>query len=183
MPTLTTYIALIRGINVGGHKLVAMEALRDLLGASGFDDVRTLLQSGNVVLRSALRSAVEVERRLAAVCQEGLELEADIFVRSAAEWEAIVAANPLRAEAERSPKHFLVVCLKGEPAVAQLKALQALATGGEMVRAKGRELFIAYPKGRSTTKFSGGVIERTLGTRATTRNWNTVLKLQELARA
>ena len=183
MPTQTTYIALIRGINVGGHKLVAMETLRDLLGSSGFADARTLLQSGNVVFRSGLRSTDEVERKLAAVCLEGLELDAQVFVRSAAEWDAIVAANPLSAEAERSPKHFIVMFLKEAPAPAQVKAMQSLATGGEVVRANGRELFIAYPKGLGATKFSGAVVERTLGTRGTGRNWNTVLKLQELARA
>ena len=182
MATLTTYIALIRGINVGGHKLVAMAVLRDLLAAAGFADVRTLLQSGNVVFRSGLRSAAEVERRLSAVCAERLGLDADMFVRSADEWDAIVAANPLRAEAERNPRRFLVMCLKEAPAAAQVEALQAAATGDEIVRANGRELFIAYPQGLGTTKLSGAVIERKLATRGTGRNWNTVLKLQALAR-
>jgi uncharacterized protein (DUF1697 family) len=183
MARLTTYIALLRGINVGGNRMVAMAALRDVLTASGFVDVRTLLQSGNVVLRSPVRSAAQVERKLTADAAERLGLDAEFFVRTAAEWDAIVESNPLEKEAERDPRHFLVVFLKDAPDAAHLEALQRAIAGSEIVRANGRELYVAFPGGLGNTRLSGAVMERKLATRATGRNWNTVRKLHALAGA
>jgi uncharacterized protein (DUF1697 family) len=183
MARLTTYVALLRGINVGGNRPVAMAALRDLLTSSGFVEAKTLLQSGNVVFRSELRSAAEVERTLAAVAADRLGLETEFFVRTAAEWAAVVESNPLRKDAERDPRHFLVVFLKDTPEAANVKALQTAITGPEILRAKGRELYVAFPQGLGNTRLSGAVMERKLGMRATGRNWNTVRKLHALSGA
>src|SRR5574341_1527206 len=100
---MTTYIALLRGINVGGHKLVAMADLRDLLTRLGFADARSLLQSGNLVFRSEKRTAAQLERLLQAEVEKRLRLRTEFFVRTAAEWKALVARNPFREAAERDP--------------------------------------------------------------------------------
>src|SRR5258708_38590027 len=98
---MTIYIALLRGINVGGHKPVAMCDLRDLLTHLGFYDARSLLQSGNLLFRGDARTGAELERLLEMETEKRLGLHADFLIRSATEWQAVLAPNTFRKEAER----------------------------------------------------------------------------------
>jgi len=180
---MTIYIALLRGINVGGHKMVAMSDLRDLLTQLGFMDARSLLQSGNLVFRSDARVGVNLERLLEAEAEKRLDLRTDFVVRTAEEWKAIVARNPFRDEAERDPAHLLVMFLKDAPDVKNVEALQAAIMGPELVRAQGRQAYIVYPSGIGRSRLTSTLIEKKLGTRGTGRNWNTVLKLGALVKA
>ena len=177
---MTHHIALLRGINVGGHVQVAMADLRDLLTKLGLDDPLSLLQSGNLVFRSTGRTGRQLERLLEVEAEKRLGLQTAFFVRTAKEWRAILAGNPFSREAERDPRHLLVMFLKDAPSVTQVKALQAAISGPEVVRAAGRHAYITYPSGIGRSRLTGAVIERTLGTRATGRNWNTVRKLGAL---
>ena len=180
---MTTYFALLRGINVGGHKPVAMADLRELLTQVGFDGAQSLLQSGNLVFRSNARKGVELERLLETEAKQRLALETDFFVRTAREWRALVARNPFREEADRDPEHLVVMCLKTAPDAKDVKALQVAITGPEVVRADGRHAYIVYPHGIGRSRLTNALIEKKLGTRGTGRNWNTVLKLGALVTA
>jgi uncharacterized protein (DUF1697 family) len=175
------HIALIRGINVGGHKKIAMAHLRALLEQLGFADVKSLINSGNLVFQGDRRTALELERLLQTETAKRLALEADFFVRSAKEWRAIIAGNPFPKEAERDPGHLVLMCLKNAPGGAQVKALQSAIVGPEIVRAKGPHLYIVFPNGIGTSRLTNALIEKTLGTRGTGRNWNTVLRLDAMA--
>jgi uncharacterized protein (DUF1697 family) len=106
-----------------------------------------------------------------------------VFVRSAAEWDAVISANPFPEEAEADPSHLVVVVLKDAPSATAVKTLQAGIKGREVVRAHERQLYIVYPDGMGTSKLTSSVIERVLATRGTARNWNTTLKLAALAAA
>lgn len=176
---MTTNIALVRGINVGGHKQVAMADLRDLLTQLGFADPRSLLQSGNLVFRSSRRTSAQLERLLEAEGEKRLGLQADFFVRTAEEWKQVVARNPFAAEAKRDPGHLVVMFLKQAPEVKSVEALRAAIIGPEIVRADGTELFIVYPNGMGRSRLTHSLIEKKLGTRGTGRNWNTILKLRD----
>lgn len=176
---MTTWIALLRGINVGGHKRVAMADLRDFLGSLGFEHPRTLLQSGNAVFGAATRSGVALERRLEEEAPKALGLETAFFVRDAKEWKAVVAQNPFGNEAEGDPARLLVVFLRNEPAAKAVKDLDAAIKGRERVRVRGRHAYIYYPDGAGRSRLTNAVLERHLGT-GTARNWNTVLKLAAL---
>jgi uncharacterized protein (DUF1697 family) len=180
---VTTQIALLRGINVGGHKQVAMADLRSLLSKLGFADVQSLLQSGNLMFRSGSQAGSRLERLLENEIEKHLGLQCSIFVRSAAEWREVVARNPFREEARRDPGHLLAMILKSPPEAARLKALQAAIQGSEVVRAAGSCLYIVYPDGVGRSRLTNALIEKTLGTRGTARNWNTVLKLNAIANA
>jgi uncharacterized protein (DUF1697 family) len=176
---LTTFVALLRGVNVGGHKAVAMADLRAFLAELGYASPRSLLQSGNLVFEGEGAGPV-VEARLEGEAEARLGLKTDFMVRTAAEWAGIIAANPLAAEAERDPSHLLVMVFKGAPEPSALSALEAAVPGRERVHGHGRELYIVYPDGIGTSKLTGQLIERRLGLRGTGRNWNTVLKLAAL---
>jgi uncharacterized protein (DUF1697 family) len=174
---VTTYIGLLRAINLGAHNKIAMSDLRALLEKLGFTDPKTLILSGNVVFKSAEKSAAKIEQVLEAATAKHLGVTTDYFVRSASEWQAMIAANPFRAQAKSDPARMVAMCLKGAPSPAQVKTLQAAIKGPEQVRAKGSAAYFVYPDGMGRSKLSIALIERTLGTRGTARNWNTVLKL------
>ena len=178
---MTRYVALLRGVNVGGKNQIAMADLRSLLTRLGFADPQSLLQSGNLVFRGDGKTATQLERVLEAEAARRLGLDTQFFVRSAAEWKAIVGRNPFPDEARRDPARLVVVALKDAPDATRVKALQAAVVGREVVRARGREAYIVYPDGQGRSKLTNALIERVLGTRATARNWNTVLKLDALA--
>jgi uncharacterized protein (DUF1697 family) len=175
------YIALVRGINVGGHKQVAMAGLRDLCADLGFTGVRSLLQSGNLVFRADPRDGVRLERLLEAETEKRLGLRAGFHVRNAREWQAVVEGNPFAREAKADPGHLLVMFLKDAPRTRDAEALRAAITGRETFRVRGRETYLVYPDGVGRSRLTHALIEKTLGTSGTARNWNTVLKLAALA--
>jgi uncharacterized protein (DUF1697 family) len=179
---MPAYIALLRAINVGGNKPVAMPKLRDFVSSLGFTDVGTLLQSGNLVFAADERKAASLEQLLETEAEKRLGLSTEFFVRTAKQWAAIIAANPFPEEAKRDPSHLLMVALKDKPSAEAVKTLQALNKGPEIIRTDGRQAYIVYPDGIGRSKLTGKLIEAKLGTRATGRNWNTVLKLAALAR-
>ncbi len=177
---MMTYVALLRGINVGGYKQVAMADLRDLLARLGLLDPRSLLQSGNLVFRTDARSGAQLERSLEVEAARRLALQTDFFVRSAAEWKAVVAANPFPEEAARDPGHLIAMFVKDSPPAGDIDALRTAITGPEFVQAGGRQLYILYPAGIGRSRLTNALIEKKLKTRCTGRNWNTVLKLGKL---
>ena len=178
---MDVYIGLLRAVNLGAHNKIAMSDLRDLLAGLGMKDVRSLLQSGNLVFRSDAPTTEKLEELLQDAAGKRLGLKTDFFVRSARDWKAIVAANPFPAEAKRDPSHLVVMFLKEAPSRAAVTALQKVISGREVVRARGREAFITYPDGIGRSRLTTSLIEKTLGTRGTGRNWNTVVKLGALA--
>lgn len=176
---MSAHVALLRGINVGGNRKVAMADLRAFMEAIGFADAGTLLQTGNVVFHAS-GSTAAIEKRLEREAAARLGLATDFFVRSAQEWAAVIAANPFPAEAERDPGHLLIVALKEAVTPARVRALRAAIRGPERVEAEGRHAYIVYPAGIGTSKLTAAVIGRALETSGTARNWNTALKLAEL---
>ena len=174
---MTTYIGLLRAINLGAHNKIAMSDLRALLEKLGFGDPKTLILSGNVVFKSDEKSAAKIEQVLEAATAKHLGVTTDYFVRSAKDWQAVIAANPFRAEAKSDPGRMVAMCLKEAPTAQAVKALQATITGREVVRAKGSVAYLVYPDGQGRSKLTIARIEKALGTRGTARNWNTVLKL------
>jgi uncharacterized protein (DUF1697 family) len=178
---VTSHIGLLRAVNLGSHNKVSMADLRALITALGLADPQTLLQSGNVVFR-ADASPVELEGQLEKAAARRLGLQTDFFVRSAKEWRALVEANPFPNEAKTDPSHLVAFVMKAEADAANVAALQKAITGREIVRAKGRCLYVVYPDGIGRSRLTSALIEKRLGTRGTARNWNTVLKLDELAR-
>ena len=178
---MPVYVGLLRAVNLAGKNAVSMSALRELLADLGMHDARTLLQSGNVIFRSDIRSPATVEK----VLEEGVEkrfgLKTDFFVRTTEEMNTIVADNPFPREAKQDPGHLLVGFLRDVPSGAAVTALQKAIVGREVVRAIGRHSYVVYPDGIGRSKLTSALVEKKLGTRGTGRNWNTVLKLQALA--
>ena len=178
---MAAHIALLRAVNVGGKTMVAMAELRAMAEALGFAEVRTLLQSGNLVFETRERPSTDaLEEKLETESAKRFAGPIDFFVRDAKEWAQVIANNPFPAEAKHDPSHVVVIALKQAPSAATVKALAAAIKGRETVRSVGRHAYVVYPDGIGRSKLTNTVIEKALATRVTGRNWNTVLKLAEL---
>jgi uncharacterized protein (DUF1697 family) len=171
------YIALLRAVNLGGATQISMTALREELVHLGCTGVSSLLQSGNLVFDSTETDAARLEARLESSVERDLHFSTEFMVRSAPEWARIVAGNPFPREATSDPGHLLVTVLKAAPRPAQWTALAAAIPGREKVLGRGREGYFHYPDGVGRSKLTATLIERHLGVRGTSRNWNTVLRL------
>jgi uncharacterized protein (DUF1697 family) len=178
---MTIHIGLLRAVNVAGRNKVGMADLRECLVGLGMRDVRSLLQSGNVVFRSDIAVTARVERVLEEAAAQQLGLTTDFLVRTSKDWRALVADNPFREEARRDPSHLLVMCLKSTPEPEKVSALRKAIKGRETIRSKGRQVYIVYPDGIGRSPLTTKLIETALGTRGTGRNWNTVLQLDAMA--
>lgn len=177
---MPSYIALLRGINVGGHRMVAMADLRAFLVGLGLEDVVTLLQSGNVVFKSKAKSAAKLEQLLETEAARLLELSTPFIVRSAEEWREAVAANPFPDQAKKDPARLAVMFAKDKLSESRVEELRKSIRGPEIIGAAGKQLYAIYPDGMGRSKLTINLVEAKLGTRVTARNWNTVLKLREL---
>ena len=174
---MKTHVALLRAVNLAGHNRVRMADLRELLSELGLGDVESLLQSGNLVFGSRGRTSLRLEGMLRKAASDRLGLDTEFFVRTAAEWAAIVDDNPFPDEAKRDPARLLVMCLREAPGRDRLDALEEAIVGRELVRGAERQLYIVYPDGVGRSRLTGALIEKKLDTSGTARNWNTVLKV------
>ncbi|MGH9353577.1 MAG: DUF1697 domain-containing protein [Terriglobia bacterium] len=173
-------VALLRAVNVGGRNLVMTE-LKAMFESLAFGQVRTILQSGNIVFGSGARTGAALESFLEAETERQFRLRTHYFVRTADEWNAIIEENPFRREAKDDPSHLLVLPLKAAPAGSDVAALRAAIRGREIIHSSGRHLYAYYPDGIGESKLTVSLIERKLRTCSTGRNWNTVLKIQAAA--
>ncbi|MCI4358800.1 MAG: DUF1697 domain-containing protein [Thermoplasmata archaeon] len=178
---MTTFIALLRAVNLGGSTQVSMTGLKDLLDGEGFDKVRTLLNSGNLVFQTGRGKSEELEHRLETLIARRFGRSTDVFVRSASEWHEVLAQNPFELEAEKDPGHLQLTSLKAAPSAESWAGLRSAIQGRERFVGHGRHAYIVYPDGVGRSKLTAALIERKLGTRSTSRNWNTARKLDGLA--
>lgn len=178
---MNTYIALLRGVNVGGSGKLAMAELRSFAADVGLEEPRTLLQTGNLVFSADERDPEILERMLEKEAESRLGLRTNFFVRSASEWRDIVAANPFPDAGRDDPSHLLTLFTRETPSDSKTRALEQAIRGREVFRAVGRQVYAVYPDGIGRSKLTHAVIERALGSPCTGRNWNTVLKLEGMA--
>jgi uncharacterized protein (DUF1697 family) len=176
---MTPQIALLRGINLGSTNRIGMPALRDALEQAGLEDVRTYVQSGNIVLGSDLGPEA-LATRCHKVIADTFSLDIPVIVRTRDELADVVDRNPLGAVAD-NPKRYQVCFLAGELKPAALEKLEAAAAEPERIVALGRELYTWHPEGVARSKLWGRVAGPGLGVASTSRNWTTVTKLLEMA--
>jgi uncharacterized protein (DUF1697 family) len=174
-------IALLRGINLGARNRVSMPELRELLTGLGHEDVKTLLQSGNIVLTSD-ETGEQLEQALETVIAKELGVESRVVVRTTRELAGVVKRDPFTGVAD-DPKRYQVSFLSAKPEAALVKALEAADVAPEQVAVSGREIYAWHPEGIQRSPLAKLLTDSKLGVTATARNWNTVLKLLELARA
>lgn len=174
---MSTFVALLRGINVGGRNVVPMAELRAVLEDElALEDVRTLIQSGNVVFRCSRKA--RLAERIADAVDAAFGVRPGVVLRTPAELEAVAGGSPFRDTAK-----VHVVFLEKAPTSKAAAELDPERSPPDAFALSGRDLYLHLPNGAGRTRLTIDYLERTLGVRGTQRNWNTVLKLLALARA
>jgi uncharacterized protein (DUF1697 family) len=182
---MTVYVSMLRAVNVGGSSRIKMDALQRVYESLGLDDVRTLLQSGNVVFRSGLTDRPRLVKRIMQELERQLGLQIEVILRTLAEVASIVERGPMLSP-RADPSKLLVMFLSSVPNAAAQAALlkwHKSKETSEMLELRGPEIYLYYPDGVGRSKLTNAVIEDKLETAGTARNWNTLVKLVETGRA
>ena len=179
MHAMPSWVALLRGINVSGQKAVSMERLRNSFAAMGFSNVKTYVQSGNVVFKTAANTRDALTRKIEEGIRRDFGFSVVVILRTAKELQKIVKTNPFLSE-EGIERDKLHVTFLARPPTA-LKNLETLPTSPDRFRLIDREIYLYCPNGYGKTKLSNSAIEKRLSVGATTRNWKTTTVLCEMA--
>lgn len=182
---MESWIALLRAVNVGGKNKLPMAELRRLLAELGLRDVTTLLQSGNAVFRESEdrgnSSREELSERLEAGLEARFGFRPEFILRSLQEWRELIDENPFPEAAESDPCHLLVLVAKSPIAEESADQIRSTWPGPERFAVRKGVLYTHFVDGIGTSKLATSPTYKRLTQRGTARNWNTVLKLAELA--
>jgi len=174
-------ICMLRGVNVGGHNLIKMDALKALCVSMKLKDPQTYVQSGNVIFRTEEKDATKLAKRLQDALEKKFGFRPGVMLRTASELRDVIARNPFAGRNGIEPGKLLVNFLAGDPGKDARKQAQAIKTDPEELHIIGCEVFIYFPDGQGRSRLPWPKIERVLGTSATARNWNSVTKMLAIA--
>ena len=179
---MPVYISLLRGINVLGRKRVEMIRLREMFEGMGFDEVRTYINSGNVVFKTRKSAPATLSKKIEERMVETFGFSALVMTRTAEELGRAIRGSPFVKEGGSKPAHVFIGFMAESPTGDAVEKLRARATQAERVRCGEREIYVYYLDGMGRAKaLTHGVVERVLAVSVTMRNWNTVSKLYEMA--
>jgi uncharacterized protein (DUF1697 family) len=177
---MNTYIALLRGINVGGRNTLPMKELVVLLEAIGCRNVRTYIQSGNVVLQSENKSSSDLSKQIGFSVKKYHGFEPHVLLLQLKEFERAIAENPF-SEAESDPKALHFGFLDSVPSEPDLDKLETLKTTSEQFQLVDKVFYLHAPDGVGRSKLAASS-EKSLGVSMTDRNWRTVCKIRDMAK-
>ena len=180
-PVMAVVISMLRGVNLGSHRRIKMDGLRALYEFLKLRDPQTYVQSGNVVFRTEEPDLTRLANRIENEIERKFGFRADVILRTTSEMRDVIARNPFAKRRGIEPSKLLVTFLASDPGPEAREKLHKIKTEPEEVRMDGREIYIYFPNGMARPKLSWPVIERTLRTSGTGRNWNSVTKLLEIA--
>jgi len=174
------YIALLRGINVGGNKRIKMDELRRSFEALGFNQVATYIQSGNVVFKTGKVSPAALAGRIEERIESDFGHSVSVILRTAEEIKLTISNNPFVNERGVDQEKLHVTFLSGVPMPSNLKKLETLTTAPDRSHCRGKELYLYLPNGASESSLMKRPLDRVLSVITTTRNWRTVNQLDQM---
>jgi uncharacterized protein (DUF1697 family) len=178
MPVL---VSMLRGVNVGGHAQIKMDALRALYSSLKFENPQTYVQSGNVIFGTGERDLQKIAKRLQQAIEKQFACRPEIMLRTVDELRSVIKKNPFAKRAGIEPGKLLVTFLAADPGNQARKTLLEQKFAPEELHAMGRELYIYFPDGMGRSKFPWRSVDKILQTPGTGRNWNSVTKILEMA--
>jgi uncharacterized protein (DUF1697 family) len=178
---MAVIVSMLRGINVGGHNPIKMEALRALYESLGLREAQTYVVSGNVIFRTKERNLTSLAKRIEDAIERSFGFRAPVILRTTSELRDVVARNPFRTRRGIEPSKLLVMFLAGYPAAEALEQVPKIKADPEELHVDGREVYMYFPNGLARPKLSWVTVEKKLKTFGTGRNWNSVTKLLEIA--
>jgi uncharacterized protein (DUF1697 family) len=179
---MTTYISILRGINVSGQKLIRMTDLVKLYEGLGLSNIITYIQSGNVIFKTAINSTVkELSLNIEEAIQQKYGFNVPVLIRTLEEMQAVIGSNPFLKGPGHVPEKFYITFLEEKPQLADIDKINHFDFLPDKFIIIEREVYLECSAGYGTTRLSNTYFENKLKVKATTRNWNTVNKLVELA--
>jgi uncharacterized protein (DUF1697 family) len=175
------FIAILRGINVGGHNKLKMAELRAALEADGFANVQTYIQSGNVVFEPQTKSTNKISDAFTGLIQKHFQLDVPVVIRSSSAFAAVPDNNPWAGDSRFDEQFLSVAFLAKKPAKTKLAQLSDPSADCDHFKVVGSDIYLYCPNGASKTKLTNNFFEKELGIVCSTRNWRSIGKINELA--
>lgn len=176
-------ISMLRGVNVGGHNKIKMDALRALYESLKFTGCQTHIQSGNVIFKTKERNLAKLSSQIQTAIERSFGFRPDVILRTSDELRDVIERNPFAKRRGIDPRKLLVTFLANAPTAEARDNLLKLKPDPEELHINGRELYIYFHDGMGRSKLSGSLIERTLKVSGTGRNWNSVTTMLAIADA
>ncbi len=174
---MTTYISLLRGINVSGQKTIKMEALRAEYEALGFISVKSYIQSGNVIFQTEKENNLDVAQKIQTMILQKWGFEVPVMVKTVEEWQKVLQENPFMLERNEDKSKLHVTFLSEVPDSKMWEKLKAGQYGADEYSLVEKTVYLFCPNGYGNTKLTNTFFESKLKCLATTRNWNTMEKI------
>jgi uncharacterized protein (DUF1697 family) len=178
---MSVVISLLRGINVGGNRKIKMDALRALYESLGLSNVQSYVQSGNVIFKTKERNLIRLTKRIEDAIEKTFGFHSHVIVRTHAELRDAIARNPFARRTGIEPGKLLVTFLAGSPTAEAVEKFRKIKADPEEMHVDGRELYIYFPNGAGRSKLPWASVEKLVGVTGTARNWNSVMKMLEIA--
>jgi uncharacterized protein (DUF1697 family) len=178
---MPVYIALLRGVNLASHNRMKMDTLRTVCESLKLRDVRTYVQSGNIVFRCAESNAAKLAARIESAIESEFGFRPPVILRTANEWKDAIARNPFAGRSDIEPNKLLVHFLAADPGDEARERARAIPAAPEEMHIFERELYIYFNSGMARPKLSMPAVERALKVTGSGRNWNSVLALSQMA--
>ena len=172
---------MLRGINVGGHAIIKMDALRALYASLKFENPQTYVQSGNVIFKTNERDLALIAKRIQQSIEKKFACRPEVILRTAAELRSVIAKNPFAKRANIEPNKLLVTFLACDPGKEARENLREQKFAPEELHVADRELYIYFPNGIGKSKLPWSRLDKILQTPGTGRNWNSVTKMLDIA--
>jgi uncharacterized protein (DUF1697 family) len=174
-------ISMLRGINVGAHNRIKMDALRAVYESLGLRDVQTYVQSGNVIFSTKEKARTKLRTRIETAIHKKFGFRPDVILRSVSEMRDAIARNPFAGRRDIEPSKLLVTFLAEKPDGRAQQMIREIKAHPEELHLDGRELYVYFPNGMARPTLSWATLGKSLNTTGTGRNWNSVVKLLEMA--
>jgi len=178
MPVL---ISMLRGVNLGPHNRIKMDALRAVYESLKLEDPRSYVQSGNVIFRTKEKNSPQLAKKIQGAIQKNFGCSPEVILRTPDEMRKAVAANPFPERAKEEPGKVLLTFLAAEPPREAEGNLEKFKGLPEELHLSGRELYIYFPNGAGRSKLPWSAVEKLLKVTGTARNWNSVLAMLQIA--
>ena len=178
---MAVLISMLRGVNLGSHNRVKMDALRALYESLNLEDPRTYVQSGNVIFRTGEKNLAALANKIQDAIEREFKFRPEVVLRTASELRQTVAANPFAGRGDIEPGKLVVTFLVAQPRPEASDKLANLKKYPEELHLKGRDLYTYFPNGLGRSKLPWSSLGELLGTNGTARNWNSVVKMLEMA--
>jgi uncharacterized protein (DUF1697 family) len=172
---------MLRGVNLGGHHKIKMDALRVLCESLKFEDPRTYVQSGNVIFRTKEKNSPALARKIQKAIEGAFGFGPEVILRTPDELRKAIRTNPFAARRDIEPGKLLLTFLAADPGPEAQATLLTLKSYPEELHLKGRDLYIYFPNGAGKSKLPWSSVEKLFKTTGTARNWNSVTKMLAIA--